>query len=79
MGDLPYELAVAGGSVWVGLNLTSMLVRINATTNAVTTLNIGAGTYAIEATTNAAWAVHNYAIPEGATEPPTGLVTRIGY
>ena len=79
VGDLPYDLAVAGGSVWVGLNLTATLVRINAKTNAVTKLNIGAGTYAIAATTNAVWTVHNYAIPEGATEPPTGLVTRIGY
>ena len=30
-------------------------------------------------TTGNVWTVHNYAIPEGGTEPPTGVVTHIGY
>jgi hypothetical protein len=79
VGELPYDLAVAGGSVWVGLNQTPTLVRINASTNAVINVPVGIGIYAVAATTGNVWAVHNYAIPEGGTEPPTGGVTRIGY
>ena len=79
VGELPYELAVAGGSVWVGLNQTPTLVRINASTHAVINVPVGVGIYAVAATTGNVWAVHNYAIPDGGTEPPTGVVTRIGY
>ena len=79
VGDLPYELAVAGGSVWVGLNKTGTLVRINASTNAVTKVSIGAGTYALAAADRTVWCLHNYLTPEGATEPPTGLATRVGF
>jgi hypothetical protein len=55
-------------------------VRINATTNAVTSkVTVGSGVYTLAATAGAVWAVHNVAIPEGGTEPPPGSVTRIGY
>ena len=80
VGDLPYELAVAGGSVWVGLNQTPILVRINAANNAILgKLNVGVGIYALAAADHTVWAVHNYETPEGADEPPPGLVTRVGY
>jgi YVTN family beta-propeller protein len=80
VGDLPYELAVAGGSVWVGLNQTPVVVRINTATNTVLNrLTVGVGVYAIAATDHVVWAVHNYETPEGGTEPPIGLVTRVGF
>ena len=80
VGEDPFDLSVAGGSVWVGLYKSPTVVRINAATNTVLSkLTVSATMYAIAATDHAVWALHNLPIPEGGTAPPPGEVTRIGY
>lgn len=76
----PFKLEIAGGSVWVGLFNKPGVVRINAATNAITsTVVTSAPIYSMGSTTGAVWLVHNVPIPEGATAPPVGSVSRIGF
>ena len=63
-----------------GTHNPATVVRINPTTNAILSkVTVIAGVYTIAATTGAVWAVHNLTAPEGATAPPNGTVTRVGY
>lgn len=81
VGDNPSEIRYAGGYVWVGLEgLEAAVIRINPATNKVMSRTaVVSKVYAVAAVDHAVWAVHKLPVPAGVTEPPDGVVTRIGF
>jgi len=80
VGSLPWAIAYASGSLWVGLYDTPTVVRVSATTNTVVArITVGTPVYAIAATDRAIWAVQDLQASDLSSPVPPGTVTRLDY
>jgi hypothetical protein len=72
-------IAVAGGSVWVGMNNAPTIVRVSATTNAILQrVTVAHDVYSITASDHTVWAVHRLT-GDSASPQPNGVVSRVNY
>ena len=80
VGSLPWAIAYAAGSLWIGLYDTPTVVRVSDTTNTVLArIMVAAPISAIAASDRAVWAVQDVQAPDLSSPAPAGTVTRLNY